>query len=53
MNRDLLSPKPMASPHGTAVVLNETRTIDPRGLQVFFPIERVPWPPDLKARGLR
>lgn len=43
MNRDFLIPEPLATPFGTVAFFDETWTVDPRELQIFFQAEQVYW----------
>jgi GNAT superfamily N-acetyltransferase len=43
MNRDFLVPEPLATPQGTVAFFDETWTVDPRELQIFFQAEEVYW----------
>jgi len=43
MDRDFLVPEPLSTPHGTVAFFDETWTIDPRELQIFFQAEQVYW----------
>ena len=46
MDRDFLTPDPMSTPHGTIAFRDETWSIDPRELQIFFQAEDVYWTAD-------
>ena len=46
MDRDFLPPEPMSTPHGTIAFRDETWSIDPRELQIFFQAEEVYWTAD-------
>jgi len=46
MNPDLLAPEPLATPKGLVAFLDETWTVDPRELQIFFQAEQVHWTAD-------
>ena len=43
MDRDFLVPEPLATPQGTVAFFDETWTVDPRELQIFFQAEQVYW----------
>ena len=43
MDRDFLNPEPLITPEGTVAFTDETWTIDPRELQIFFQAEEVYW----------
>ncbi len=43
MERDFLAPEPLVTPQGTVAFTDETWTIDPRELQIFFQAEEVYW----------
>ncbi len=43
MNRDFLVPDPLPTPQGTVAFADETWSIDPRELQIFFQAEDVYW----------
>lgn len=43
MNPDFLAPAPLATPHGTVAFFDETWSVDPRELQIFFQAEQVYW----------
>ena len=46
MDRDLLVPEPMSTTHGTVAFFDETWSVDPRELQIFFQAEEVYWTAD-------
>jgi predicted GNAT family N-acyltransferase len=46
MDRDFLVPEPLATPQGMVAFFDETWTIDPRELQIFFQAEEVYWTAD-------
>jgi hypothetical protein len=46
MDRDFLVPGPLPTPHGTVAFFDETWTVDPRELQIFFQAEEVYWTAD-------
>lgn len=46
MDRDLLVPEPLSTPHGTVAFFDETWSVDPRELQIFFQAEEVYWTAD-------
>ena len=46
MDRDLLVPEPMSTEQGTVAFFDETWSIDPRELQIFFQAEQVYWTAD-------
>lgn len=46
MNCDLLAPTPLATPNGTVAFFDETWSVDPRELQIFFQAEQVHWTAD-------
>lgn len=43
MDRDFLLPEPLSTPHGTVAFYDETWSMDPRELQIFFQAEQVYW----------
>ena len=43
MDRDFLLPTPLVTPHGTVAFFDETWTMDPKELQIFFQAEQVYW----------
>jgi N-acetylglutamate synthase-like GNAT family acetyltransferase len=43
MDRDFLLPEPLVTPFGTVAFFDETWTVDPRELQIFFQAEEVYW----------
>ena len=43
---DLLAPSPLATPIGTVAFFDETWSVDPRELQIFFQAEQVHWTAD-------
>ena len=43
MNRDFLTPEPLVTPLGTVGFFDETWTVDPKELQIFFQAEQVYW----------
>ncbi|HEY3269575.1 MAG TPA: GNAT family N-acetyltransferase [Geothrix sp.] len=46
MDRDFLVPEPLSTPHGTVAFFDETWSVDPRELQIFFQAEEVYWTAD-------
>ncbi|WP_306591119.1 GNAT family N-acetyltransferase [Geothrix sp. 21YS21S-4] len=46
MDRDFFVPQPLSTPHGTVAFFDETWTVDPRELQIFFQAEEVYWTAD-------
>jgi hypothetical protein len=46
MDRDFLVPAPLATPQGTVAFFDETWSVDPRELQIFFQAEQVHWTAD-------
>lgn len=46
MDRDLLVPQPLTTPQGTVAFADETWSVDPRELQIFFQAEEVYWTAD-------
>lgn len=46
MDRDFLTPSPLVTPQGTVGFFDETWSIDPRELQIFFQAEQVYWTAD-------
>jgi predicted GNAT family N-acyltransferase len=46
MDRDFLVPEPLVTPQGTVAFFDETWSIDPRELQIFFQAEQVYWTAD-------
>jgi len=46
MDRDFLVPEPLATTHGLVAFFDETWTVDPRELQIFFQAEQVYWTAD-------
>jgi GNAT superfamily N-acetyltransferase len=46
MDRDFLVPEPLVTPSGTVAFFDETWTVDPRELQIFFQAEQVHWTAD-------
>ena len=46
MDRDFLEPQPLATPHGVVAFFDETWSVDPRELQIFFQAEQVHWTAD-------
>jgi len=43
MDREFLVPEPLVTPHGTVAFFDETWSVDPRELQIFFQAEDVYW----------
>lgn len=43
MDRDFLLPEPLSTPRGTVAFYDETWSVDPRELQIFFQAEQVYW----------
>ena len=43
MDRDFLAPPQLPTPHGTVAFFDETWSVDPRELQIFFQAEQVYW----------
>ncbi len=41
--RDFLVPEPLSTPQGTVAFFDETWTVDPREIQIFFQAEQVYW----------
>jgi hypothetical protein len=46
MDRDFLPPEPLATSHGLVAFFDETWSVDPRELQIFFQAEQVYWTAD-------
>ena len=46
MDRDFLAPAPLPTPQGLVAFVDETWTVDPRELQIFFQAEQVHWTAD-------
>ena len=46
MDRDFLVPQPLTTPQGTVAFSDETWSVDPRELQIFFQAEEVYWTAD-------
>ena len=43
MDRDFLVPEPLSTPHGTVAFFDESWTVEPKELQIFFQAEDVYW----------
>jgi GNAT superfamily N-acetyltransferase len=46
MDCDFLSPEPLVTSYGTVAFFDETWSVDPRELQIFFQAEEVSWTAD-------